>query len=151
MTVPKNQKLSIGLALAMTLSIATWVSPEKASAQSVLDIIKPLSGLFKKDPVPVPNLNSNFGTNNMNSNTMNVCLFPCAPTGNPAAANSSNLRIPQGSVAPMQGNTAASTSCVNGRCQTVASPNMIPQQQQQRPSGPVLTLPPIPIPINLGL
>ncbi|MGL5807010.1 MAG: hypothetical protein ACRC11_16475, partial [Xenococcaceae cyanobacterium] len=120
MTVPKNKKLSICLALAMTLSIATWVSPEKANAQSVLDIIKPLSGLFKKDPVPVPNLNSNFGTNNMNSNTMNVCLFPCAPTGNPAAANPSNLRIPQGSVAPMQGNTAASTSCVNGRCQTVA-------------------------------
>jgi hypothetical protein len=157
MTIDKDKKLTIGLAFAMTFSIATWVTPEQASAQSVLDIVKPLTGLLKKDPIPVPNLNSSFGSNSMNSNTLNVCLFPCTPT---PTANSSSVVVPQASspVMPRGSISNNSTSCINGRCQMVISgsvpQNLIPQQQQQqqqRPHTPALTLPSIPISINLGI
>jgi hypothetical protein len=179
-----NQKLTISLAFAMTFSIIAWGSAKEASAQSVLDIIKPLSGLFKKEPIPAPNLNSSFGTNNGNGNSMNVCLFPCGPLpgfggGAPRVPQQTGVpgtsvqripvqssvpgamgvpqlpQIPQGISGIQQGNmSSTSTSCVNGRCNTVtsggAAPNMIPQQQQ-RPAGPTLSIPPIPIPLNLGL
>jgi hypothetical protein len=167
MLLSKNKQLNIGLALALTVGISAWATPEKASAQSVLDIVKPVMGLFKKDPVPAPNLNSTLGTNNMNGNNMNVCLFPCGPT--PGAGG---VRPPQQVAAPgvpVQGMTGVpqpgsgamtttSTSCVNGQCNSavtsnvrpnVAAPNMVPQQQQQRPAGPSITIPPIPL--NLGL
>jgi hypothetical protein len=194
-----NKKLTIGLAFAMTFSIIAWGSPKEVSAQSVLDIIKPLSGLFKKDPVPVPNLNSSFGTNNANGNSMNVCLFPCAPLpgfgggipggaprvpqqagvpGVPAGGGVSIPGMPIQQLPPIQspvpgvagipqgipqipqmpqavqqgGMSSTSTSCVNGRCNTVtsggATPNMIPQPP--RPAGPSISIPPISLP-NLGL
>jgi hypothetical protein len=190
-----NKKLTIGLAFAMTLSIVAWGSPKEASAQSVLDIIKPLSGLFKKDPVPVPNLNSSFGTNNANGNSMNVCLFPCAPlpgfgggipggaprvpqqAGAPGGVSIPGMPIqqlpiqspvpgvagipqgipqvpqqmPQPQTVQQGGMSSTSTSCVNGRCNTVtsggAAPNTIPQPP--RPAGPSISIPPISLP-NLG-
>ncbi|MEL7409816.1 MAG: hypothetical protein AAFN00_23250, partial [Cyanobacteria bacterium J06558_2] len=97
-----NRKLTTGLIIALTASVATVAQPQPASAQ-ILDIVTgALGGLLKSKrpqpqvvpqrvPVPVPTApkapNFNVGTNNANGNTLNLCISNCLPAGSAPAPN----------------------------------------------------------------
>ena len=126
-----------------------------------------------RQPVPLPSSNRNFrfGTNNLNGNNFNFCFSGCLP--NTAAATPQQPQypvfpprpIPVG--VPQQQGTFASTNVhtSNGTLPPGAVPQRFPVQAgvpaprvipppvrrplpPRPPASPVLTIPPIQLPIN---
>ena len=126
-----------------------------------------------RQPVPIPNTNRNLsvGTNNLNGNNFNFCISGCLP--NPVAATAQQPQypvfpsrpVPVG--IPQQQGTFASSNVYTRTGQLppgavpprlpvqagVPAPRVIPSPvprplPPRPPSRPVLTIPPIQLPIN---
>jgi hypothetical protein len=126
-------KITHSIILGMLISSASlWA--EKASAQTVVDLIKmPIDLIKDKVPTQLPNVNSNAFGNNLNNNSLNICGMPCPQLGGGMAGGG----IPQGTAVAPNGAMVPRTGVpVN----SMGSPTSAPRPQ---PAGPTLNLPPI--------
>jgi hypothetical protein len=165
-----HQKLAVLSALTLTTTVTTFSTPQPANAQLVELAAGAISSIFNRPPRPLPNQSYSFGTGNLNSNTFNLCLFPCLPTPNSIP---SPVRFPVPTAAapiapspigaPVPTNGSFSSSTVQNQTGTVppgfipptavrpgypVPPQVAPQPVAPRP---VLVMPPIKLPINLPL
>ncbi|MBE9169908.1 hypothetical protein IQ238_21070 [Pleurocapsales cyanobacterium LEGE 06147] len=125
-----NQKLVTLSVIALSVSVSTLATPQKADAQVLELATSAINAVFNRPRKPIPNQTYIFGTNNLHSNSF--CLFPCAPIPNvarPVAPTPSGGFSPQG-ISPSMG---------------------VPPQAmgQPTPPRPTLVVPPIGLPINL--
>jgi hypothetical protein len=143
-----NKKLTASVAIALTVGISTFSTPQPASAQVLQLATGAMNALFNRPPKPLANRNYTFGANNANGNTFNLCLFPCTPGGMP-----SPVRLPVGQVPSVSSSSAISSpgsfsqSRVSNQTGTLP-PGAVPQSTPPRPT---LVVPPIRLPINLPL
>lgn len=156
-SIQSHKKLTATLAIALTVGISTFSTPQPASAQVLELATGAINALFNRPPKPLPNHNFSLGTSNLNGNTFNLCLFPCTPGG-----MSSPVRLPVGQV-PSVSSTAISPqgsfsqSSVSNQMGTLP-PGVRPGMPfpgtvapQPTPPRPTLVVPPIRLPINLPL
>ncbi len=171
-----ERTVNFGFALALTLTLSQLVSPQPASAQ-IFDLLSGAYNLLSgnKDqstpqpiiqPQPIPqNRNFTLGTSNFNGNTMNLCLSGCVPNASapvevPVPNSFPPAPAPVGVPLPSQSSIA--TSMMQTQIGTLPPGAMIepgfpippqavaplPPQPEPQPNRPVLTIPPISLPIN---
>jgi hypothetical protein len=125
-----NKKLATVSLLALSVSVSTLATPQKADAQVMELATSAINAIFNRPRKPLPNQTYIFGTNNLHSNSF--CLFPCAPIPNLARPVAPTPTPPAG----------FSPQAVN--------PGVPPQAMgQPTPPRPTLVVPPIKLPINL--
>jgi hypothetical protein len=87
-----NKKITASLAIALTFSIASWGTTEKASAQTIGDalnlITTPFNAIFNRQSEQPTNRSIGVFNSNLNGNTFNICVLP-------------SCRIPTTSVNPV--------------------------------------------------
>lgn len=168
-----NNKLNQGLAIAIAVTIGNLAQAQPASAQllelatgalNILGIRGQQAPQFIPQQPPQPqNRSLTLGTENFNGNTLNLCFTGCLPTATrPTPPPPVFMRGPVG--VPPQGNFSSSTvrtqtgnlppgaqvrPGVPGTPQGVP-PRTAPVPPRPQPRRPILNIPPIPIPINLG-
>ncbi|MBE9169673.1 hypothetical protein IQ238_19815 [Pleurocapsales cyanobacterium LEGE 06147] len=127
-----NPKLATLSVIALSVSVSTLATPQKADAQVMELATSAINAVFNRPRKPIPNQTYIFGTNNLHSNSF--CLFPCAPIP--------NLARP---VAPTPTPPAGFSS------QGISPGVGVPPQAmgQLTPPRPTLVVPPIKLPINL--
>ncbi|MBE9169672.1 hypothetical protein IQ238_19810 [Pleurocapsales cyanobacterium LEGE 06147] len=157
-SIQPNKKLTAYAAIALTVVISTFSTPQPAEAQVLELATGAINALFNRPPKPLPNHNFSLGTSNLNGNTFNLCLFPCTPGGMP-----SPVRLPVEQVPSVSSSTAISSpgSFSQSRVSTQTGtlpPGVRPGMPfpgavvpQPTPPRPALVLPPIRLPINLPL
>ncbi len=161
-----DRKLGTGLTIVFTVSIGTLAQAQPASAQfleiatGALNAItgnKPQPQIIQQ-PVPLPTTHRNLrvGTNNLNGNNFNFCISGCLPNTATATPQPSQYPVFSPRTIPMaipQQSNITSTS-IYTRTGTLP-PGAIPQRSPvpgvispPPPARPVLTIPPIQLPIN---
>lgn len=149
----KNKGLAIKLAVTSTIAITCLVPAQPASAQilelasGALSIFNSLTGKSKPQPqpapppvvipqrpMPAPIPDFTVGADNLNGNTINLCISGCLPNATqaiPPRPNTFNTFPPTNTIPPG----------------TVAQPaTPVPPQPAPAPNRPVLTIPPISLP-----
>ena len=172
-----NHKLNTGMAIAITVTIGNLVQAQPASAQllelatGALNILgirgqQAAPQFIPQQPVQPQNRTFTLGTENFNGNTLNLCFSGCLPS--PTAVRPTLPPVftpqPRRTGIPQQGSFSSTTV----RTQTgnvppgaavrpgvPASPQAVPPRTapvppRPQPRRPVLTIPPISLPINLG-
>ncbi|MBE9168775.1 hypothetical protein IQ238_15080 [Pleurocapsales cyanobacterium LEGE 06147] len=146
-SIHHNKKLTASLAIALTVSISTFSTPQPASAQILQLATGAMNALFNRPPKPLANRNYTFGANNLNGNTFNLCLFPCTPGGMPSPVRFPVGQVPSVSSRAISPQGSFSQSRVSTQTGTLP-PGVVPQPTPPRPT---LVVPPIKLPINLPL
>ncbi len=139
-----DKKLNLGFAFALTVVVNSLAPAQPASAQllelatGALSILNSVTGqsapqsapqpspppvVVPQQPIPNRTPNLSLGTGNFNGNNFNLCVSGCLPH-----APQPIPTFPSGTV--------------------VRPVTPVPQAVQPAPNRPVLTIPPIPLPVN---
>ncbi len=165
-----NNKLNKEIAIATVVVIANLVQAQPASAQllelatGALNILglrrqQAAPQFIPQQPLQPQNRTFTLGTENFNGNTLNLCFSGCLPnatavrptpppsvfTPQQGAFSSTTVRTQTGNIPP----GAAVRPGVPVAPQAVP-PRTAPVPPSPQPRRPVLTIPPISLPINLG-
>ena len=165
-----NHKLNTGIAIAITVTIGNLVQAKPASAQllelatGALNILG-LRGqqappqFIPQPPLQPHNRTFTLGTENFNGNTLNLSFSGCLPnatavrptppppifTRQQGSVSSTTVRTQTGNIPP----GAAVRPGVPVAPQAVP-PRTAPVPPSPQPRRPILSIPPISLPINLG-
>ena len=171
-----KKSLSIKLLVASTVAVSSLTYAPPASAQFVemaLGALSIFNNLTKKSgpqqtpqqappvvipqrPLPPPSPKYNVGAGNLNGNTINLCISGCLPSGTqatpprpqsfptfpPARVTQSPTPIPPQAVPPRPNSVNTVPPGATTQPRTTVPP-------QPAPNRPVLTIPPIPLPVDL--
>ena len=165
-----ERTVNFGFALAFTLTISQVVSPKPASAQ-ILSLLSGAYNLLSGDqeqspsqpiiqPSSIPeNRNFTLGTSNFNGNSMNLCLSGCVPNASASSSVPPSFPTDPASVG-VSAQSSIATSTVQTQIGTFppgvepgipvppqAVAPVFPQPEPQ-PNRPILSIPPISLPIN---
>jgi hypothetical protein len=142
------------VALAVSLGVSCVGVGQAASAQSVADAFNfftsSLGAVFNRQPQQIPNRNVSVFTGNLNSNNFNFCALPSCQIPSVASNPVTTVAprpIPQPGIVPSSGTLVrpplpSNVAPVPG---FPISPQAVPQLT---PPRPVLSIPPIPIPLD---
>jgi hypothetical protein len=166
-----HNKINTGLAIAVTVIFGNLVQTQPASAQllelatGALNILgikgqQAAQQFIPQQALQPQNRSFELGTENFNGNTLNLCFTGCLPnlTATRPTAPPPVFTSPSSSVGiPQQG---ISTGTIQSQTSTIrpgvpVSPQAIPPtvspvQSAPEPRRPILSIPPISLPINLG-
>ncbi len=166
-----HNKFNQGLTIAITVTLGNLAQTQPASAQllelatGALNILgirgqQAAQQFIPQQPIQPQNRTFTLGTENFNGNTLNLCFTGCLP--NVAATRPTPppsiftpqprpVGIPQSGVSTttIQRQTSSVRPGVPVSPQAVP-PRVVPVQPSPQPRRPVLTIPPISLPVNLG-
>ncbi len=157
-----HNKLNTGLMIALMVTLGNLVQAKPASAQllelatGALNILgirgqQATQQFIPQQPLQPQNRTFTLGTENFNGNTINLCFTGCLP-------NLATRPTPPPAVFTPQPGMSSTT--VQSQTNTVrpgvpmspqaVPPTVAPVQPAPQPRRPILSIPPISLPINLG-
>ena len=172
-----NNKLNTGLAIAITVTIGNLTQAQPASAQllelatGALNILgargqQAAQQFIPQQPIQPQNRTFTLGTENFNGNTLNLCFTGCLPNVTATRPTPPPVFTPQPRPVGIPQQRTVSTTTVQTQTGTLPQgtvvrpgvpvapqavpPRTAPVPPRPQPRRPVLTIPPISLPINLG-
>ena len=165
-----HNKLNTGLAIALMVTLGNLVQAKPASAQllelatGALNILgirgqQATQQFIPQQPLQPQNRTFTLGTENFNGNTLNLCFTGCLPNlatrPTPPPAVFTPQPSPVGIPQPGFSNTTIQSQTSTVRPGIPVSPQTLPPtvapvQPAPQPRRPILSIPPISLPINLG-